>query len=418
MKSSLKILFFVAIVDVLGFGVLIPLIPYMGERFDASPEVITAILGSYSLCQFVAAPFWGRMSDRHGRRAVLMSSLCGACVSYAILAFAHGLGLLLVSRMLAGFMAGNLAAAFAYASDVSAPAERAHSMGLIGAAIGVGFMVGIPVGGAISGNDAATANFVRPALVSVVLSLLAVLLVKYKLPESRRPEERSRRHERGPSPLRLLRERASLRSIAGAALLVTCSYGILESIFVIWAFGRFGVGPRTVGLALFGVSLLTVLMQGGFVRQLAPLLGEAVLGSLGIASYALGLFIVAFAGRSVTLVGIGLALAGLGMGGFTPCASALASRQSRGADRGAVMGTYQSSTSLARVIGPFVAGYLYELAGPNSPFWIGALITLPAIWLLLRLRRSALDLEPAEAAEPVAAATESSPSGRSTLPGQ
>lgn len=395
MKSPLRVLFFVSIIDVLGFGVLIPLIPYMGERFNASPEVITAILGSYSLCQFIAAPFWGRMSDRHGRRAILMSSLGGACLSYAVLAVANGLGLLLLSRMLAGFMAGNLAAAFAYASDVSTPQERAHSMGIVGAAIGVGFMVGIPVGGTLSGNDAATANFVRPALVSVALSLLAILLVKFKLPESRTPAERAQRRERGASPLRLLRERAALRSIAGAALLVVCSYGILESIFVIWAFGRFGVGPRTVGLALFGVSLLTVLMQGGFIRALVPRLGEAVLGALGVLAYALGLVIVAVAGHSVPLVGVGLALAGLGMGAFTPCASALASKQSRESDRGAVMGTYQASTSLARVIGPFASGYIYELVGPNAPFWAGACLTLPAIWLLLRVRRRVVDLEPA-----------------------
>jgi len=398
MKSSLKILFFVSIVDVLGFGVLIPLIPYMGERFGASPEIITAILGSYSLCQFVAAPFWGRMSDRYGRRVVLMTSLSGACASYAILAVAHGLGLLLISRMLAGFMAGNLAAAFAYASDVSTPEERAHSMGIIGAAIGVGFMIGIPIGGTLAGNHFETANFVRPALVSVALSLMALLLVKFRLPESRTAADRAQHDHRGPRPFTLLRERAALRSIAAAALLVVTSYGILESIFVIWAFGRFGFGPRTVGLALFGVSLLTVLMQGGLIRRLAPRFGEPLLGSLGIASYALGLFLVAVAGKSLVLVGVGLAFAGLGMGAYTPCASALASKQSKGPDRGAVMGTYQASTSLARVIGPFVSGYLYERLGSNSPFFIGALITIPAIWLLLRSGRTSLETQPAAGA--------------------
>jgi MFS transporter, DHA1 family, tetracycline resistance protein len=405
-SSPLRILFFVSMVDVLGFGVLIPLIPYMGERFGARPEIITAILGSYSLCQLIAAPLWGRLSDRFGRRPILMSSLAGACLSYLVLALAHGLGLLLVSRMLAGFMAGNLAAAFAYASDVSAPEERAKSMGLVGAAIGIGFMVGIPVGGAIAGNDAASANFVRPALVSVGLSLLAILLVKVRLPESRPVEERAARRERGPSAWRLLRERSALRRVALAALLVICSQGILESIFVIWAFARFGAGPRTVGLALFGVALLTVLMQGGFVRSLAPRLGEARLGSLGAAAYALGLMLVAVAGRSVPLVGAGLALAGLGMGAFTPSASALASRQSTGTDRGAVMGTYQASTSLARVIGPFASGYIYELAGSNAPFWAGACLTLPAIWLLWRARGRLSDLELP------ASATESSPSRR------
>ncbi len=410
MSSPLRILFFVSMVDVLGFGVLIPLIPYMGERFGASPEVITAILGSYSLCQLLAAPLWGRLSDRFGRRPILISSLSGACLSYGILALAHGLVLLLVSRMLAGFMAGNLAAAFAYASDVSAPEERAKSMGLVGAAIGVGFMVGIPVGGAIAGNNAATANFVRPALVSVGLSVLAILLVKLKLPESRSIAERTAGHERGPSAFALLFERPALRSVAGAALLVTCAQGILESIFVIWAFARFGAGPRTVGLALFGVALLTVAMQGGFVRKLAPRLGEALLGGCGAAAYALGLVLVAVAGKDVPLVGVGLAIAGLGMGAFTPSASALASRQSKGADRGAVMGTYQASTSLARVIGPFASGYIYELAGPNAPFWAGACLAVPAVWLLLRSRRRAPDVELTEAA------TASAPPRRSRPP--
>jgi len=381
-NSPLRILFFVSVVDVLGFGVLIPLIPYMGERFGAQPQTITAILGSYSLCQFLAAPLWGRLSDRFGRRAILMSSLGGACLSYLILAFTSGLGALLLSRMLAGFMAGNLAAAFAYASDVSTPAERAKSMGLVGAAIGTGFMVGIPIGGVLAGNNAASANFVRPALVSVGLSLLAILLVKFRLPESRAVQARSARRAPGPRALRLLLERPALRSVAGAALLVTCAQGILESIFVIWAFGRFQAGPRTVGLALFGVALLTVLMQGGFVRTLAPRLGEALLGSLGAGAYACGLALVAVAGTSLPLVGAGLALAGLGMGAFTPSASALASRQSNDDDRGAVMGTYQASTSLARVIGPFASGYIYALAGPNAPFWTAACLALPAIWLL------------------------------------
>jgi len=393
MRTPLRILFFVSMVDVLGFGVLIPLVPYMGERFGASPELITAILGSYSLCQLLAAPLWGRLSDRFGRRPILISSLAGACASYVILAFAHNIALLLASRMLAGFMAGNLAAAFAYASDVSAPEERAKSMGLIGAAIGVGFMCGIPVGGALAGNNAATANFVRPALVSVGLSLLAMLLVKVKLPESRSLAERQAKRERGPRPLTLLRERGALRAIAGAALLVTTAQGILESIFVIWAFARFGAGPRTVGLALFGVALLSVLMQGGFVRALAPRLGETRLGSLGAAIYALGLALVGLAGRSVPLVGAGLALAGLGLGAFTPSASALASKQSKAADRGAVMGTYQSSTSLARVIGPFASGYIYQAGGPSAPFLAAACIALPAIWLLMSARRRAAELE-------------------------
>src|SRR5438105_10372797 len=133
----------------------------MADRFGAAPAFITPILGSYSLCQLLAAPLWGRLSDRYGRRPILMSSLAGACVSYVLLGCAPNVWWLLASRMLAGFMAGNIAAAFAYASDVSAAPQRAATLGLVGAAIGIGFTLGPPLGGLLSGRDAARADLDR-----------------------------------------------------------------------------------------------------------------------------------------------------------------------------------------------------------------------------------------------------------------
>src|SRR5882724_6002430 len=217
MKARLGSLFIVSVIDILGFGILIPLVPYMGVRFHAPPEWITPIMGTYSLCQLAAAPFWGRLSDRYGRRPILMTSLAGACVSYLILGFASSIGWLLLSRMVGGFMAGNISAAFAYASDVSEPQKRAASLGLIGAAIGIGFTVGPAIGGVLAGNDLRTASFLLPAAVSAGLSVLAILLVAFMLPESNPPELRSRRRP-GPrvGPLRLLLERPALRFVAVA----------------------------------------------------------------------------------------------------------------------------------------------------------------------------------------------------------
>ncbi|HEY2416476.1 MAG TPA: MFS transporter, partial [Steroidobacteraceae bacterium] len=180
---KLRALFLVCVIDVLGFGILIPLIPFMATQFGASPALITPILGIYSLCQLLSAPLWGALSDRYGRRPILILSMAGACASYLLLAATSSVTLLFVSRALAGFMAGNIAAAMAYASDISSSANRARSLGMVGAAIGIGFMLGPAIGGALAGEQLQNANFVRPALVSAALSIVAMLLVTFMLPE-------------------------------------------------------------------------------------------------------------------------------------------------------------------------------------------------------------------------------------------
>jgi len=382
MDRRLGSLFVVSIIDILGFGILIPLVPYMGVRFNAPPEWITPIMGSYSLCQLIAAPFWGRLSDRYGRRPILMTSLAGACVSYLILGLSSGIGGLLVSRMLGGFMAGNISAAFAYASDVSAPEKRAASLGLIGAAIGIGFTLGPAIGGLLAGNNLQTANFLLPATVSACLSVLAIALVAFLLPESNTARVSAPRI----GPVRLLLERPALRYAAAAVLLVTTAQSILDSILGLWALDRFGFGPRTVGLLIFCVAVLAVLTQGGLVRVLVPRLGEVRLATIAIVVFVTGLLIVSDA-PGVGLTVMGLALCGIGMGAFTPSNSALASKQSTGHDRGSVMGTYQSSSSLARVIGPFASGPLYAVLGSKAPFLAGACVALPAVWFLWRVRQ-------------------------------
>ena len=212
MRRQLAALFVFCVIDTLGFGILIPLVPYMADRFGVAPQFITPVLGSYSLCQLLAAPYWGHLSDRYGRRPILMSSLAGACLSYVMLGFAHNIWWLLASRMLAGLMAGNIAAAFAYASDVSTPEKRAGTLGLVGAAIGIGFTLGQPLGGVLAGPDAAHANFLAPAVLSTLTSLTAILLVRFVLPESHASGARAQQPQDEPrrGSWRLLRQRPAL----------------------------------------------------------------------------------------------------------------------------------------------------------------------------------------------------------------
>jgi MFS transporter, DHA1 family, tetracycline resistance protein len=386
LPRQLAALFLFCVIDTLGFGILIPLVPYIAVGFGVAPQFITPVLGSYSLCQLLAAPRWGRLSDRYGRRPVLMISLAGACLSYVLLAGARNIWWLLASRMLAGLMAGNIAAAFAYTSDVSAPEKRAVSLGVIGAAIGIGFTLGPPIGGLLAGGDPRTANFVVPALASICMTLLAILIVRLVLPESHTAMQREAQpHEPHRDSWRLLRERPALAFLAAATLVVTYAQSILESIIAIFALQRFGFGPRTVGLLLFGVALPALLMQGALVRLLVPRLGEARLATLGVLVFVAGLLLV---GRAPTLALTiaGLTLCGTGLGAYNPSASALASRQARSHERGAVMGTYVASASLARVLGPFTSGALYTVLGPAAPFLVGACVSLPAAWLVRRAR--------------------------------
>ncbi len=386
-RKQLGSLFIVTVVDILGFGILIPLIPYMGMKFNTPPEWITPVMGSYSLCQLIAAPLWGRLSDRYGRRPILMSSLAGACLSYLLLGFATNIWWLLLSRALNGFMAGNISAAFAYASDVSEPRRRAGALGLIGAAIGIGFTLGPAIGGILAGDDLRTASFLRPAIVSACLSSCALLLVACVLPESHTERHRAE-HPLGAriGPIRLLLQRPVLRLVAAAALLVTSAQSILDSILGIWALNRYGYGPRTFGVLMFGIAFFAILTQGVLVRYLAPRLGESKLATLGALTFAAGLLIVALTSVPEMTV-VGLALCGIGVGAFSPSASALASRQAASHDRGAVMGTYQSASSLARVIGPFTSGPVYAAWGTSAPFLAGACAVIPAVLLIWRTRR-------------------------------
>jgi DHA1 family tetracycline resistance protein-like MFS transporter len=386
--KPLFVLFFIVVVDLLGFGIIIPLFPYLAVRLGATPEQITPILGVYSLCQFIAAPLWGRLSDRIGRRPVLMTSMLGAALSYLILAYADSIAWLIVSRALGGFMAGNISAAMAYAADVTSDEDRARGLGTIGAAIGIGFMLGPALGGLLAGENLQSASFELPALVAAGCSALAFIAVLSWLPESHTAEHRAHHeHERGPrTAWRQILNRPALLMLIGAVLLVTIAHSMLESIIAIWAMDRLNLGPRRLGLFLLLLGALVVLMQGGAAGRLSRSFGEKRVAFAGVASYALGLALLALADDVGVMIAGGV-LCGLGLGAYLPSLSSLASKQADASERGVVMGTYQSATSLARIIGPMVSGSLYAAISFRAPFTAGIVVALPALWLIVQSQR-------------------------------
>src|SRR5713101_6868462 len=186
----MPILFAIVLTDLIGFGIVIPLLPFYGEHFGASPLVVTLLMSAYSLLQLFGAPLWGRLSDRHGRRPILLVSLAGSIAGYLWLGFADALWMLFAARALQGACAGNIASAQAYVADVTTPENRAKGMGMIGAAFGIGFIIGPALGGLLAGGDPATARLGAPFYVGAGLSALAFTGALVFLKESLPPERR------------------------------------------------------------------------------------------------------------------------------------------------------------------------------------------------------------------------------------
>jgi multidrug resistance protein len=400
--AQMPTLFLIVFVDLVGFGLVIPLLPFYALRFAASPQQVTVLLAVYSLMQLFTAPLWGRLSDRVGRRPVLMISMAASVLAYACIANATALWMLFAARALAGACAGNIAAAQAYIADITKPEERAKGMGLIGAAFGLGFIIGPALGGLLAGNNPATADVETPAWVAAGLSFVALCGVALLLPESL-PADRC---GGGPSRGRFaaivgVLDRPVLSRLILIFFLVILAFAGMESTFALWAIGQFGWGPRQVGYVFSYVGILSAILQGGLIGRLARLCGEERLLVCGLAMIAFGLLVLPFAHHLPALVGAISALA-LGMGLMQPSLNSLISRRAGREEQGEVLGVSQSAGSLSRVLGPAAAGLLFAEFGRNAPFFWGAALVAAALLVALKLIRGlgAAGLADTKSAEP------------------
>ena len=381
----MPILLLIVFVDLLGFGIIIPLAPYYAEHFGAAPDVVTLLMATFSVAQFIAAPFWGRLSDRIGRKPVLAASVLGTAAAYLWMAFATDLWMLFAARAASGFMSGNIAAAMAYVADVTRPEQRSRGMGLIGAAFGLGFIFGPIVGGLLGGPSASEADFRTPFLVAAGLSSVAVVMTLTLLRESWTADKRAAAF-RGLTPAGRLAELGRALHLPVLGLLIvlffifTFVFAGMESTYALWAERRLDWGPRQVGTAFGVAGLLAALIQGGAIGPLTRLMGEANLVLLGSLVLGFGLFAVT---QTETPAGaytaMGLMAAGISLA--SPALSALISRNSPSEMQGSVLGISQSASSLARVLGPAWAGFIFVGLGPDGPYLSGALIMVPAFML-------------------------------------
>ena len=379
----LSILFFTVFVDLVGFGIVLPLLPLYADRFGASGTVVGVLVLSYSAAQLLFAPLWGRLSDRYGRRPVLIVGLLGSTLSYLVFAYAGSVWVLLLSRVMAGIGGANIPVAQAYIADVTPPEHRAANMGLIGAAFGLGFIFGPIIGGVLAPVSPAL-----PGLAAAGLCGGNALVAFFFLPESLTVRERVRqmRARRAvPGPGKVGRRaggggvpefRLVMRNPAFVDTLVlffvfSLAFSIMHPILPLYASGRFGMGARAVGWLFAFLGTVSAVVQGVVVRVLVARTGEVALIRASAVPFVAGFLVIGLA-SSVPALLAGLALLALGFGGTLPSLVSLLSRSAPEAIQGGSLGIGQSAGALARVIGPFVSGVSWDLLGDSAPYFVAA----------------------------------------------
>lgn len=376
---------------VIGLGMVIPMLPFYAVAFGATPSDVAWLFAIYSACQFVAAPAWGRLSDRVGRKPVLLLCFAGTAAAYAWFAYVGSLTEMYVSRAFAGAMAGWMATGQAWIADTTEPARRARGMGMLGAAFGIGFVIGPTIGAIAVG--AREPDFSTPILFSagastIAFVIAATLIREPKTHAARDGEELAEAATRLFSmPLLLL-----LLGIYFAGYFIFVG---MESMLALWTREMLGLGPRDVGLLLAFAGVCMVIVQGRLIGPLAARFGEAQLILAGIVVLFAGLLAIP-AASSVYMMLLPMALLAVGQSVSNPSIQSLVSRVAPADWKGGVMGAAQGAASMGRITGPLCAGVLYESIGPDWPFYGGALLLIPVFVLALVSARLTRRYMPAE----------------------
>jgi multidrug resistance protein len=379
--SPLGIVFTTVVIDLVGFGIVLPILPLWAEEFGASPVQIGLITASYAIAQLLFAPVWGRLSDRYGRRPIILLSLAGSAVSALMIGLAGTLVILFVARILQGVAGASYAAAQAYVADVTTKQERARGMGMIGAAFGLGFILG-PAFGAIF----STVDERLPFFVAAALAALNWLIAYRRLPESRRPGAAA-----APTPrLDVLRRSLASRELAPLvwlSFIATFAFVGMESTFALFGEYRFYYSALEVGLLFAYIGVLAAVGQGLLVGRLVQRFGEWRVLVAGLVGTGAGLALTA-AAHDLWLLLIGLAPLAVASGLVFATTTALISLAAHEREQGAVLGLTASVGSAARIAGPVVATLLFQHAGIAVPLVIGAVLFALCAAAAIRVRTS------------------------------
>ena len=393
-KASLLVLFLTVFIDLIGFGMVIPFLSYYAREYGASGIAVGGVVGIYSIMQFLFAPVWGRLSDRVGRRPVLLISLTASFTGYLLFAFTRSLGVLYASRIIAGVGGANIGTAQAYIADSTSPEHRARGMGLIGAAFGLGFILGPPMSGllAAAGTARGLPGNLLPGLVAAGLSFTAFLIALSVLAESKPADVVPRSGVPPQFDVRLWRDVAANRllvSLMAGLFLTLLAVAGMEISVTLHARDRFDFQPLDMAWFFLFMGAIVAGIQGGLIGRLARAVGEKRLIVIGAASFTFGFALVPSIWRVPLLYAVAFFIA-IGQGLCYPSLTSLVSQVSPENERGSMLGLVTSVGSLARFIGPILAGFLYDLAEAAGAFYGGAVLMAGALAIALSMRRLAV----------------------------
>ena len=387
-----RVLFLTVFIDLMGFGIVVPVLAFCAKGYGASGMTLGLILGSFSLMQFLFSHVWGRLSDRVGRRPVLMVSLFGNVLGFTTFALAANVAMLFASRIISGIAAGSVSTAQAYVADSTDEANRSKGMAIVGMAFGLGIVLGPPLGGILSSFGAGVglpANLF-PGAAAALLSAVALLIATTALPESLVPAGGAGRRRRVDSESwRIFFRERGLRLAGSSLAVLMCTLAAVAPILVLVGRDRYGLSARQVGY-LFGLmGVVVIILQASAVDRITRRIGDVGAGLVGAGCLMLGFLLVPLT-HQISFLIAATCLMGAGQGLCNPTLSAYISKIAPPSHLGGILGVSSSLSALARVIGPPLAGFAYDaLKAPGALFSEAAVVTI-AIALSVRLLRGAI----------------------------
>jgi len=373
MTRPLLVIFLTIFVNLVGFGIIVPLLPFYAETFGASPLIVGMLFGVFSLCQLIASPILGDLSDRYGRRPILIVSLIGTVVSFVMLALAHSITMLFVARIVDGLSGGNISTARAYVADVTEPKDRSRAFGLIGAAFGLGFIFGPAISALLS-----PISHTAPIWAAAALTLVATAMAWIWLPETVH-----RAHAGTGMPFRnvmAMMGRPSLRRVLVMDFAYWFAFAIFQTTFGLFAAARYGFDASRTAAFFAAFAVLGALVQGIFIRTIVRRFGDKTTLMLGLVCAAIGL-VAATLTHTVTLFAVSLVPLALGIGFGHPTMSSLISRAAGAEEQGRVQGAASAVESLGRTIGPVWGSASLQRFGESSPYISAALFLIMTLLL-------------------------------------